>query len=419
MDEQPAAYTGHHLDELLRTRTGLTPTDRAAALAVATVYPFRVNGHVVDELIEWSAAPDDPIFRLTFPQPSMLAPADLQRVMRLRADGARPTDIADAVAEIRERLNPHPAGQLTDNEPTLDGVPLPGLQHKYAETLLVLPREGQTCHAYCTYCFRWPQFVGEPDLRSATNDVEGMVAYLRRHPEITDVLITGGDPFVMSAAVLRRYVDALLTVDTVEVIRLGTKALVYQPQRFLGAADASDLMDLLRSVVASGRLLAVMAHVSHPVELRPEVTQRAIARLRETGAVIRCQAPIIRGVNDDAETWATMWRTEVRLGLVPYYMFIARDTGPQDFFGVPLARAYEVYRDAIARVGGLARTARGPVASSGPGKITIDGIANIGGADVFVLRYLQARDPARVGRPFFAHYDPDTIWIEDLKPAPF
>ena len=110
--------------------------------------------------------------------------------------------------------------------------------------------------------------------------------------------------------------------------------------------------------------------------------------------MIRTQAPLIRSVNDDAATWRTMWRSQVRAGMVPYYMFVERDTGPQDYFAVPLARAHEIFRDAYAGVSGLCRSVRGPSMSATPGKVCVDGIAEVAGLRVFVLRMLQARDPS-------------------------
>jgi L-lysine 2,3-aminomutase len=231
------------------------------------------------------------------------------------------------------------------------------------------------------------------------------------------VLITGGDALIMGTAVLRRYVEPLLAIDTVESVRLGTKALSYWPYRVLTDPDADDLLALFEQVVDSGRQLAVMAHFSHPRELSTDAARQAVARIGRTGAVIRAQAPLIRGVNDDPLTWAAMWRQLTRLSVVPYYMFVERDTGPQDFFAVPLARAYEIFRDAYSGVSGLARTVRGPVMSATPGKVCVDGITEIAGEKVFVLRMLQARDPALVGRPFFAVHDPAAVWLTDLKPA--
>jgi KamA family protein len=410
------ALTERALDFILR-RAGLPADERLRMRAVASVLPFRTNEYVVEELIDWAAGADDPIFRLTFPQPGMLAPADLGRMVRLLRSGAPDAQVRAAANEIRSRLNPHPAGQVDANEPILDGRRITGVQHKYAETLLIFPRPGQTCHAYCQYCFRWPQFVGEPSLKIATDDMGATLQYLRAHPEITDVLITGGDPLIMSADVLRRCVEPLLDVPTIDAIRIGTKSLSYWPHRFVTDPDADDLLRLFDRVTASGRQLAVMAHITHPREMRPDVVATAIRRIRDTGAVIRCQAPLIRGINDDPEVLVTLWQGMTKAGLVPYYLFVERDTGPQQFFAVPLVRAYAVFRDAYARVSGLARTVRGPVMSAHPGKVCIDGVAEIAGERVFVLRYLQAREPRLVGRPFFATADPDAIWFSDLKPA--
>ena len=418
-DQRPAfrALSLPHLDALL-SRAGLDARDRLRARAVAEVLPFRTNSYVVDELIDWDAAPDDPIYHLVFPQPDMLPAADVDRIAALLTQNAPPARLQAEVREIRLRLNPHPAGQRLLNTPLMDGLPVEGMQHKYAETVLFFPRQGQTCHAYCSYCFRWPQFVHEPDMRMASGDSATLREYVRSHPEITNVLITGGDPLIMSSAVLARYIEPLLEIPHLESVRIGTKALSYWPHRVLTDPDADDLLRLFERVVASGRNLALMGHYSHPRELSTVDAERALKRVRETGAVVRCQAPLIRGVNDSARDWAGLWRKLVALGAVPYYMFIERDTGPHDYFSVPLARAYEIFRDAYAGVSGLARTVRGPIMSATPGKVQVDGIAEVGGQRAFVLHYVQARDPRLVGRPFFAAYDDDARWLTDLKPLP-
>ena len=412
------AYSAKHLDMLVQ-RASLAPDERLAVRAVAAVLPFRANAYVIENLIDWDAAPDDPIYRLVFPQPDMLPAADVQRLAGLIETGAPDSALRAAAHEIRMRLNPHPAGQLLLNAPSLRGRPLPGLQHKYPETVLFFPRQGQTCHAYCTYCFRWAQFVDEPDLKMATDDVAGVVGYLRAHPEVTSVLITGGDPMIMGSVVLRRYVEPLLNsgLDHLESIRIGTKSLAYWPQRFVTDPDADDTLRLFEEVAATGRNLALMAHFSHPREMEPALVGEAVSRIRSAGGVIRTQAPLIRTINDDAGTWATMWRTQLRMGMVPYYMFVERDTGPQGYFAVPLARGAEIFRDAYSSVSGLCRTVRGPSMSATPGKVCVDGVAEVAGEKVFVLHMIQARDPSLVGRPFFARYDPRAVWLSDLEPA--
>ena len=122
-------------------------------------------------------------------------------------------------------------------------------------------------------------------------------------------------------------------------------------------------------------------------------------------------------MNNDAEAWAKLWKKQVKLGIIPYYMFVERDTGAKNYFEVPLAEAYEVYREAMKQVSGLGRTARGPSMSAGPGKVEIQGIAEIKGEKVFVLRFLQGRNPDWVQRPFFAKYSDTATWLHELEPA--
>jgi len=112
-----------------------------------------------------------------------------------------------------------------------------------------------------------------------------------------------------------------------------------------------------------------------------------------------------------------MWRTQVRMGMVPYYMFVERDTGPQDYFAVPLARGHEIFREAYQGVSGLARTVRGPSMSATPGKVCVDGVTEVAGIKSFVLHMIQARNPQLVGTPFFARFDPAASWLTDLEPV--
>jgi KamA family protein len=412
------AFTAKHLEGLTE-RAGLSAAERLAVRAVATVLPFRVNEYVVERLIDWDAAPDDPMYRLVFPQADMLPESDVRTISGLISDGAPESAIRAAAHQVRMRLNPHPAGQLALNIPEVAEEPLPGVQHKYPETVLVFPKQGQTCHAYCTYCFRWAQFVDEPDLKMATDEMTRVTAYLAGHPEVTSVLITGGDPMIMGSSVLRRYVEPLLDprLSHIESIRIGTKSLAYWPQRYVTDPDADDTLRLFEEVAAAGKTVALMAHYSHPRELEPQLAAEAVRRIRASGAVIRTQAPLIRSINDHPAIWATMWRQQTKMGMVPYYMFVERDTGPQGYFAVPLARGHEIFSAAYRSVSGLSRTVRGPSMSATPGKVCVDGVAEIAGQQVFVLHMIQARDPELVGKPFFARFDPAAIWLSDLQPA--
>lgn len=387
--------------------------------AVSAVLPFRVNDYVIENLIDPDSVPNDPIFQLTFPQRGMLEEEDFRRMRDLVVKGASESEIKLAADQIRGKLNPHPAGQMELNVPKLDGETVAGMQHKYQETVLFFPTQGQTCHAYCSYCFRWAQFIGDADLKFASREADQLVNYVRDNPQVSSVLITGGDPMVMKTQVLRRYIEPLLAakLPNLHSIRIGTKALAYWPYRFTDGADADDFLRLIGEVKAAGKHFALMAHSSHSRELEPPMAKRAVERVLNAGAVIRCQAPLIRKVNDNANVWAQLWRRQVLLGMVPYYMFVERDTGAKAYFEVPLARAYKVFTEAYSQVSGLCRTVRGPSMSASPGKVAVDGVTEVGGEKVFALKFLQGRDPAWANRLFFAKYDPKATWLSDLQPA--
>mgnify|MGYP002877472046 CR=1 FL=1 len=411
-------YTHHTIKNTVQW--GKMPEDlRESVSVIARVLPFRVNPYVMEELIDWSNVPDDPIYRLTFPHRDML-PADEYEALRdLVLFDRGETKIEKMVRDIRMRMNPHPAGQMTHNVPYLDGRPLSGLQHKYRETVLFFPKAGQSCHAYCTFCFRWPQFVGMDELKFDAQDSSDLVEYLKRHPDVTDVLITGGDPMVMNTRALAGYIEPLLAPELshIQNIRIGTKSVAYWPHRFVTDKDADDVLRLFEKVVAAGKNLALMGHYNHPRELRTQIAQTAVRRIVSTGATLRLQSPLIRHINEDPDGWAELWTTGVKLGAIPYYMFVERDTGPSHYFELPLARAYEVFQSAYKQISGLARTVRGPSMSAHPGKVVVDGIVTLAGEKVFALQFLQARNAEWVRRPFYAKFDPKATWFDQLVPA--
>lgn len=383
---------------------------------VGNVLPFKANNYVVENLIDWSNVSSDPIFALTFPQRGMLKTEHYNQMAEALKTGQKDL-VAEAANKIRLQLNPHPAGQMELNVPRLaDGTMLYGMQHKYHETCLFFPSQSQTCHAYCSFCFRWPQFVGMEDLKFAMKESEQLIEYLREHPEISDVLFTGGDPMIMSAKVFSTYVNALIEarIPTLKTIRIGTKALAYWPYKFLTDNDAADMLALFKKITESGIHLSIMAHFNHLVEIQTRAVVDAIARIRMTGAQIRTQSPLLAHINDDADMWARMWQEQVSQGCIPYYMFVVRDTGAQHYFGVSLIHAHEVFTRAYRHVSGLARTVKGPSMSATPGKVIVDGVAELEGKKVIALRFLQARDPAWIGRPFYAQYDENAIWLDDL-----
>jgi len=395
----------------------LSEEEKFSIEVVGSVLPFKTCNYVIDELIDWDNYRDDPFYILNFPQKEMLSEQHFNKIATLLKEGVDRNILRKAIDEIRLQLNPNPAGQ-EHNVPELEGEKLNGIQHKYSETMLFFPSQGQTCHAYCTFCFRWPQFALN-DFKFSMNEAVKVVDYLKAHPEITDILFTGGDPGIMRTKVFEAYLNAIIEakLPNLRIIRIGTKSLSYWPYRFSTDEDAEDLLKLFKKVADHGIQLCLMAHFNHPRALTTPAVKEAVANLRAAGVQIRSQSPQMAHINDDPGVWADMWKQQVSLGIIPYYMFIARDTGPRDYFAITLENAWKIFRNAYKQVSGICRTVRGPSMSAMPGKVCVNGIAEVKGEKVFVLSFIQGRNSDWVGKPFFAKYNPDAVWLDDLEPA--
>lgn len=417
MEKKYHAYTLHNYQSIPQIES-LAKEDREAIEVVGRVLPFKTNNYVVEELIDWNNIPNDPIYTLNFPRREMLRSKQYESVKESMARNVSKEEERRLVNAIRLNLNPNPAGQ-EHNVPVMEGIKLKGIQHKYRETVLFFPSQGQTCHAYCTFCFRWPQFSGMSDFKFAMKETDLLLKYLRTHTKVTDVLFTGGDPMTTTAAILSAYIEPLLSkeFDHIRTIRIGTKSLAYWPYRFLTDPDSDELISLFERIVSAGKNLSIQAHFNHPVELSTDAVKKAIARILGTGAQIRTQSPLLKHINDQPDIWSDMWRKQVDLNCIPYYMFVARDTGSKAFFEIPLAKCWAIYKKAYSQVSGVCRTVRGPSMSDHPGKIQLLGITEVKGEKVFVLRFLQGRNSNWTGIPFFAAYDAKATWFDQLKPA--
>lgn len=112
-------------------------------------------------------------------------------------------------------------------------------------------------------------------------------------------------------------------------------------------------MRLFEKVINAGKNLSFQAHFNHPVELSTEAVREAIKRIRNTGVQIRTQSPLLKHINDSPEIWTDMWRKQVNLNCIPYYMFIARDTGAKHYFEIPLEKCWDIFRKAYSQVSGI------------------------------------------------------------------
>jgi len=342
----------------------LSPRERAAARRVAARYPFLANRDYLS-LIDWDD-PHDPIRAVIVPRTEELAPW----------------------------------GNL-DPSDEMQNYVAPGCQHKYAETVLLIANDA--CGGFCRFCFRKRLFLEGGS--EAARDIGPALEYIRSQPQVTNVLLTGGDPLLLPTRRLETIVRGVRNIPHVRIIRIGTKCPAYTPRRII---DDPELLAMLSRYSTRDRRIYVMVHINHPRELTADA-RLALDLLARSGVVLCNQSPILRGINADPETLASLMRELSIIGLTPYYFFQCRPTAGNRPFAVPIVEAYSIFEEAKKRVSGLAKRAR-YVMSHASGKIEIAGVT----AERIFLRYHRARDPKDEGRFIIAPRDDDAYWLDDL-----
>ena len=279
------------------------------------VLPFKINNYVAEQLIDWDNIPDDPIYQLIFPRKAMLNEFDFNTLAKMIEENASPLEMAMVANIIQQKIWPD-VDIVEERIPTNEGQIIPGLYHTFPSNLYLFPTPAiKTCHAVCNYCFRWIHHTkGKFQPETSYSDPQTPIAFLREHPEIKDIFMTGADPLIMTTTQIKKFTDPLLDVDSLNVLRFVTKALAYWPYRFTSDKDADELLDYFSYLTKQGKHVAVMAHITHVKELQTPTVQEAIKRIQATGAVIRCQAPIVKDINDTTEDWIELWDTQVQLG---------------------------------------------------------------------------------------------------------
>lgn len=346
----------------------LSADELAALQPVTDRYVFRVSDYYLS-LIDWDD-PDDPLRRIVIPSTAEL-------------DEFGVWDPSDEASNYVAR----------------------GCQHKYRTTALLLVSD--VCGAYCRFCFRKRLF--RPDAESETSlDVSDGLAYIAGHPEINNVLLTGGDPLILSTRRLREILGALRAIPHVRIIRLGSKMPAFEPMRI---SNDAELLAVLAGHSLPDARIHIMAHFNHPRELTAEAG-RCIAALQAAGTLLVNQTPLLCGVNDDPAVLAELLDRLSWAGVTPYYVFQDRPVAGNAGFEVPLREGYAIVEAAKARTSGLGKRVRF-VMSHTTGKIEILAVAG----DLIYLKYHQARRPEDEGRFLVCSLPADATWFDQLVPA--
>jgi len=342
---------------------GIPGEEKKRLAEVTKKFAFRTNEYYAS-LIDWDD-PEDPIRKIIIPDPREL--------------------------EEWGALDP-------SNEK--DYTVAPGVQHKYRETALFLTLD--VCGGFCRFCFRKRLFMKRAD--ETAHDLSAGIDYVRQHPEITNVLLTGGDSLLLATRRLERIISQVRAIDHVQIIRIGTKMAAFNPYRIL---NDPDLPRLIKTYSTPEKKIYLMAHFNHPRELTPQAID-ALEVLRDAGAIVVNQTPLLRGINSDPAQLTELFKKLSFIGVPPYYVFQCRPTIGNSLFGMPVEESYLVFEKARASCSGLAKRARF-VMSHASGKIEV-----VGKTDAATyFKYHQAADPRDVGRFLAFKSNPEAFWFDD------
>ncbi|MEA1869826.1 MAG: KamA family radical SAM protein [Euryarchaeota archaeon] len=341
----------------------LNEEERALLKNVTEKFAFRANEYYLS-LIDWND-PDDPIRRIIIPN----------------------------VDELDEW------GRLDASDESAYTM-VHGLQHKYGSTAVLLVTD--VCGGYCRFCFRKRLFTDGFD--EVTHDVTEGIRYIREHDELTNILVTGGDPLMLSTRRLEELVRQLQEIEHVRIIRIGTKMLAFNPYRIL---DDPSLLEMVERYSTAEKKIYIMTQFNHPRELT-DVAVKAVHALIGAGAIIANQTPMIRGVNDDPETLSMLLKKLSFIGAIPYYIFQCRPTSGNKTFAIPVEETYQIFQRSFKGCSGLAKRAR-LIMSHSTGKIEIAGMTD----EHIFFRYHQSPDPEQVGSFMVFKRNPDAYWFDD------
>ncbi len=289
-----------------------------------------------------------------------------------------------------------------DTSGEAENTKMPGLQHKYAETALILATN--RCATYCRHCFR-KRLVGLPT-EEIVSRFEDAADYIAKHEEINNVLISGGDPLVLSNEVIETFLELLTKIDHLRFIRFGSRTPVTLPSRL----SDPELLTLFKKYGQIDRRLYVVTQFNHPTEITPQSIS-AVSNLLNAGVLLSNQTVLLRGVNDDPETLATLMNKLVGIGVAPYYVFQCRPVKRvKSHFQVPLCKGVQIVEQAKANCNGHSKRFK-YVLSHKTGKIEILGIMN---GEIY-FKYHEAKNRENLGVMFKRRADEKAGWLDDFS----
>ncbi|MCL2110635.1 hypothetical protein FWH30_03615 [Microgenomates group bacterium] len=261
-----------------------------------------------------------------------------------------PQLISPFLARLIAQNNHHPAllSQFTydpreeiispDETPDpLDEAPAtvaPNLLHRYPHKALWLVNN--TCTSNCRFCFRKLSRPSQSPL-----DIPAVVHYLKTHSAINELIFSGGEPLLLPFSTLSQIVSKLISLQHLTILRFHTRLPLFSPQLI-----TADLFSLWSSIIKQGREVVIVLHLNHPLELTPQL-KTIVTKMNDLSIKVKAQGVLLKGVNDSAQTLATLWREELAAGIEPYYLHHLDHICGTSHFRLSLEEGLDIYQSAL------------------------------------------------------------------------
>ena len=353
-------------EEQLKKYVNLSHKEEKQLQKVIEKNPMKIPRYYAS-LINWND-PDDPIKQMAVPSTDEL-------------------DLSGSYDTSGEKIN----------------TKMPGLQHKYSQTALILLTN--RCNMYCRHCFR-KRLIGL-SRDEILQKIDSAVFYIQNHKEITNVLISGGDPFTLSTTIIEKLLKKLVQIDHLSFIRFGTRIPVTFPQRLL---EDKELLNLLKKYSTKNKRIYVVTQFNHPNEIT-EKSIDAVAKLINSGIILNNQTVLLKKVNNNPDTLAELQNGLISIGVNPYYVFQCRPVKRiKNRFQTTLYNGYNVVEETKKMLNGHSKRFR-YVMSHKTGKIEIAGMTD----NYIYFKYHQAKNPSNSGKFFKKKLNKKERWLDELN----
>jgi lysine 2,3-aminomutase len=340
-----------------------TDSEKNKIQKVIDSHPIRINKDYMD-LINWNDPNNDPIYKMVIPS-----------IEENRLEGS------------------------FDTSGEQENTKLQGLQHKYPQTALVLTTN--SCASYCRYCFR-KRLVGL-SVDEIVKDWDSIVKYITEHKEITNVLLSGGDPFTLPTNRIKYILEKISDIDHLDFIRFGSRILVVYPDKIL---KNNELINILKAY-SSKKKIYITTQFNHPKEITPK-TIGAIEKLSDAQIIVNNQTGLLKGVNDDPAVMAELQSKLIKINVIPYYIFQCRPVKKiKNIFQVPLQQGYHIIEQTKSMLDGVSKRFKF-IMSHETGKIEIIGLIE----DKMYFKYHHPKDKSQIGKIFHKKMNIDDCWLD-------